>query len=179
MIGPYICFGRRHMNRFVRLSFVFVLFALTLILAVSLPASSQVQPNLESGFKFYGSYDSSTIDTVNLSNGGLTLHFPLPFAYPQRGGKLDASYFMVSNSKSWQVQQYQPSPTLPITYYWNYGPPLSGGGSAFEVAGPIGPYLTSTLYPTFTRNWFGEVIDSQFVASDSAYRLTTWDNAVH
>lgn len=168
------------MNRFIRPSFALVAFAFALASVTILPASAQVQPNLESGFKFYGSYDSSTIDTVNLANGGLTLHIPLPLAYPQRGGKLDASYFLVSNSKSWQVQQYQPSPTLPITFYWNYGPPLSGGGNAFEVAGPLGPYLTNTLNLTFTRNWFGEVINnSQFVASDSAYRLTTWDNAVH
>src|SRR6202041_1938919 len=112
-----------NMNRLV-----FVLFALTLVLAVSLPASAQVQPNIESGFRFYGSYDSSTIYTFNPPNGGLALPNPLPLAFPQRGGKLDASYFLVSNSKSWQVQQYQPTPSIPITSLWNYGPPLSSAG---------------------------------------------------
>jgi len=42
--------------------------------------SAQSAPNLENGFKPYGSYDGSSIDTVNLQNGNLMLHLP---AYPE------------------------------------------------------------------------------------------------
>ena len=132
----------------VRLSLVTVLG-----LSAVVPAHGQVQPNVENGFKSYGSYDSSKIDTVNLANGGLTLHIPLPMAYPQRGGTLTPSYFLVSTSKAWQVQLYIP-PGEEAVSYWNYGPQANTG--AGEVAGPLGPYLTSTLPLTFMRTWEGQ-----------------------
>jgi hypothetical protein len=59
------------------------------LLLLSLPAFSQDPPNLENGYKSYGSYDGTNLDTVNLLNGNLTVHIPLPFYYPQRGGRLD------------------------------------------------------------------------------------------
>jgi hypothetical protein len=46
---------------------------------------AQVAPNLENGFKNYGSYDGSRLDTVNLMNGNLMLHAPLLPGIPQRG----------------------------------------------------------------------------------------------
>jgi hypothetical protein len=52
-------------------------------LAVVLIASSAVfgqsEPNLETGFKPYGSYHGSDIDSVNVMNGNLTLHIPYPY----------------------------------------------------------------------------------------------------
>jgi RHS repeat-associated protein len=139
----------------------------------------QVQPNIENGFKSYGSYDSSTIDTVNLGNGGLTLHIPLPFSYPQRGGSLTPSYFLVSTSKSWQVQDYIP-PGESAVYYWNYGPEANSGFFAGEIAGPLGPYLTSTLPLTFMRWWEEQIDGSNNVTMwDGGYRIRGWDNAIH
>ena len=156
----------------VRLSLVTVLG-----LSAVVPAHGQVQPNVENGFKSYGSYDSSKIDTVNLANGGLTLHIPLPMAYPQRGGTLTPSYFLVSTSKAWQVQLYIP-PGEEAVSYWNYGPQANTG--AGEVAGPLGPYLTSTLPLTFMRTWEGQTDNNGFLmAFDSSYRIRGWDNAVH
>jgi len=65
-------------------------------------AIAQKAPDLENGFKNYGSYDVSHLETVNLMNGGLILHAPLLPDYPQRG-KLGAKQFLLFNSKTWQV----------------------------------------------------------------------------
>jgi RHS repeat-associated protein len=54
-------------------------------------AKAQVDPNLEQGFKLYGSYHGGQIDTVNLQNGHLTVYAPF-YSLPQRGGKLKLSY---------------------------------------------------------------------------------------
>jgi len=48
-------------------------------------ASAQEQPDLN-GFKPYGAYDGSGIDSVNLQTGNLIIHIPVPVLYPQRGG---------------------------------------------------------------------------------------------
>ncbi len=88
-----------------------------IIVAGAISAQSQIQPNLENGYKPYGSYQGTELDTTNLMNGNLTLHIPMPFHYPQRGGKLDVEYFMLSNAKAWtailnQAQNvYQWTPT--------------------------------------------------------------------
>ena len=61
---------------------------LTLVCAVFMAANvavGQSQPNLENGFKPYGSYDGSHLDTVNLMNGNVIVHGPLTPDPPQRG----------------------------------------------------------------------------------------------
>ncbi len=76
------------------LLFVFLGFALVRGIA-------QTNPNLETGFKPYGSYDDSDFDSVNLATGNLTVHIPL-FEYPQRGN-LDEQVYLVYNAKGWIV----------------------------------------------------------------------------
>jgi RHS repeat-associated protein len=52
-------------------------------------AGAQSDPTFETGVKPFGSYDGGNIDTINLSNGMVTLDIPL-ISYPQRGKlKLD------------------------------------------------------------------------------------------
>lgn len=75
------------------------LFAIILVLTV-LPASSQTDPNLENGFKPYGTYSGSNIDSINLENGNLIVHIPMPFGLPQRG-RIQPSYFLGITSKQW------------------------------------------------------------------------------
>ena len=81
-------------------------------------AFSQGDPNIENGFKFYGSYDGTTMDTVNLMNGNLTLHIPLPFYFAQRGSKLDPRNYLVYNSKNWSVSDQVSGDS--IEYFWTY-----------------------------------------------------------
>jgi hypothetical protein len=57
----------------------------TIMLAGSLSSVAQSQPNESNGIPPQRSYDASSVDTVNLANGNLALHIPLPFDYPQRG----------------------------------------------------------------------------------------------
>src|ERR1051325_8001988 len=70
--------------------------------SLSLWCSAQKAPDLENGFKNYGSYDGSHLDTVNLMNGNLMLHAPLLPNYPQRGS-LSLQPMLTFNSKTWQV----------------------------------------------------------------------------
>jgi RHS repeat-associated protein len=77
------------------------------VLAVLISLSSivclaQTQPNLENGWKPYGSYDGSHLDTVNLMNGNLMFHIPLVADVPQRGS-LKVSNVLYGTSKDWQV----------------------------------------------------------------------------
>src|ERR1044071_1385886 len=63
---------------------------------------AQTAPDLENGFKNFGSYDGSHLDTVNLMNGNLMLHAPLLPGCPQRGS-LAVQPVLTFNSKTWQV----------------------------------------------------------------------------
>ncbi|HEV2962134.1 MAG TPA: hypothetical protein VG649_09945, partial [Candidatus Angelobacter sp.] len=74
-----------------------------LVLAVTAPAFAQTQPNLENGFKYYGSHDGSNLDTVNLMSGNWMLHVPLFPDFVQRGA-LASHYFLYASAKNWQVR---------------------------------------------------------------------------
>jgi hypothetical protein len=77
--------------------------AVAIILGSAAWLHAQTAPNLENGWKPYGSYDGSHLDTVNLMNGNQMLHAPLLPNYPQRGGSLTMQSFLYQTSKSWQV----------------------------------------------------------------------------
>ena len=79
---------------FVKKSALFVL----LILVAGI-AAAQSQPNLENGFKHWGSYDFHNIDTVNTMNGNWMLNAPLLPAYPQRGS-LSSQVLLYGSSKT-------------------------------------------------------------------------------
>jgi hypothetical protein len=64
-------------------------------------ALAQTNPNLEQGFKPYGSYDDGAIDTISFTNFNLTVHIPI-FSYPQRGN-LTAQFRMIYNGKGFKV----------------------------------------------------------------------------
>ena len=97
-------------------------FVISLILAVgavvfalSSPASSQTTPDLEGGFKPYGSYHGGDIDTVNLGTGNLTIHIPL-LSYPQRG-RLKLDYWLAYNAEAWHGKSDGAG-----GYFYVYGP---------------------------------------------------------
>src|SRR5581483_7808438 len=79
-------------------------YALLMAVAFSFPvlAFGQTQPNLENGWKPYGSHDGSNLDTLNHMNGDWRLHAPLFPDFGQRGS-LAAHYFLSANSKNWRV----------------------------------------------------------------------------
>src|SRR6478672_10129036 len=80
---------------------------------------AQTAPNLENGWKPYGSYDGSHLDTVNLMNGNLMLHASLLPGIPQRGAaSLQETLFVTS--KNWQTA-CKPLPSGLTTCSWQSG----------------------------------------------------------
>lgn len=77
---------------------------LLIALLVCCCAEAQTNPNLEQGFKPYGSYDVAKLDSVNLLNGNLTVTIPL-INYPQRGS-LHHNIAAVYNNKAWSVFEH-------------------------------------------------------------------------
>ncbi|MBZ5492454.1 MAG: hypothetical protein LAO76_16115 [Acidobacteriia bacterium] len=73
-----------------------------IIFGVNTLLLAQSAPNLENGFKPYGSYEGSQLDTVNLMNGNVIFHAPLTPETPQRGS-LKVSNTLYSTSQDWQV----------------------------------------------------------------------------
>jgi RHS repeat-associated protein len=77
-------------------------------------ASAQEQPDLN-GFKPYGAYDGSGIDSVNLQTGNLIIHIPVPVFYPQRGSNLNLKWLLTANSMNWSCV------TFSTTCRWQLG----------------------------------------------------------
>src|SRR5215470_8957467 len=107
------------------------IFLVLFILAMTTSVLGQTQPNLENGYKAYGSYDGSNIDTINTMNGNLMLHLPMPFNYPQRGGKINPVNLLTISSKNWAVR-CDPTPNGPLNCYWTFG---GGKGAVIAEAG--------------------------------------------
>ncbi|HEY2912017.1 MAG TPA: hypothetical protein VGK21_01540, partial [Candidatus Angelobacter sp.] len=135
---------------------------------------SQTSPNLENGFKPYGSYDGTGIDTVNLLNGNLMLHVPMPYQYPQRGQMQPTSLLTIS-SKQWMVDCWDVGPDGGQFCQWDTGPvfnvpALAGIGTDFG--------LNTTM--AISRLWQSQTIPSISVfVSATNYVLYTADGAAH
>src|SRR5581483_5408360 len=141
------------------------------ILASTVSVFGQTQPNLDNGYKPYGSYDGSNIDTINLQNGNLMLHIPLPFSYPQRGGRLTSTNVLSVSSKAWNVQT-----DVGSSHFWSpggFGPMVNigqiGTGVGFANTMDLAVHRTLTIE------------SDGFSTSTSAfgYYLTMWDASTH
>src|SRR5438067_2264321 len=75
---------------------------------------AQENPNLEDGMKPFGTFHGGDIDSISMTNGGLSLQIPL-LTYPERGN-LQLQYFLRLNSKTWS-QQWVPLNTPTNGYY--------------------------------------------------------------
>jgi RHS repeat-associated protein len=82
-------------------------------------AYAQQEPNLETGLRPYGSYQGGDIDSINLSNGNVTIKTGL-WGVPQRGGKLNMEYFLVYNGKGYFMDT-SCDPNSSCTNFWNIG----------------------------------------------------------
>jgi len=123
----------------------FLIVALVSVIVVSSASSAQVNPNLETGFKPFGSYDPSTFDSINIPTGNLVLHIPL-FEYPQRGTS-DFQAFLTYNGKGWVVKEDCVTVDN-CTAFWSWNPnTLSGGGGSLRLMSFAGPA------ERFTSSW--------------------------
>src|SRR6202020_1909284 len=91
------CSSGRKLMKLVRLAV-----CIGVILGISTFALGQSEPNLETGFKPYGSYHGTDVDTVSIMNGNVTVHIPFPADYPQRGSLHD-TMALLSHSKGWHL----------------------------------------------------------------------------
>ncbi|HEY3767969.1 MAG TPA: hypothetical protein VGN44_04780 [Candidatus Angelobacter sp.] len=126
---------------------------------------AQSAPNFENGWKPYGSYDGSHLDTVNLMNGNLMLHAPLLPGIPQRGS-LALDYTAYLSSKDWQVACMPEDTTSGEGCWW------TKGGSGISIVRPF----DLAIHRTVTKTGSGTGIVS-FSAGD--YTILTADGASH
>jgi YD repeat-containing protein len=105
----------------------------TIVLGLSFGTTvAQNDPTLDIGLKPYGSYHGGDLDSVNLSNGNLTLHIPL-VGYPQRGS-LGYTPRIIYNNKGWSVVPNCNSKTGICSPYWTVGTdPSLGDGVSLDM----------------------------------------------
>ncbi|HEY6349654.1 MAG TPA: hypothetical protein VI636_09615, partial [Candidatus Angelobacter sp.] len=102
--------------------------------AGSVCAVAQMPPDMENGFKHWGSYDGSSIDTVNMLNGNQMLHAQVIPGSGQRG-VLQTAVFLSQNSKLWQVSCIT-NASGGIDCFWNSSNLNSSGGGVFLQQAP-------------------------------------------
>ena len=146
------------------------------VLYVSVFCAAQTSPNLLNGAPPRGSYDGGVADAINLMNGNLTVHIPLPVSTPQRG-KLAIKYYLVVNAKTWQATG---DPNT-LTGQWN---PTSVCTIVDNPSsGPCGqgPLFVSTASFGIIRNYgevFTEGVGTDYSVSDPT-SFVTWDGSSH
>jgi RHS repeat-associated protein len=126
---------------------------------------AQAAPNFENGWKPYGSYDGSHLDTVNLMNGNLMLHLPLLPGIPQRGSlALDHTAYL--SSKDWQVACMQEDTSSGEGCWWTKGGSGIGIVRSFDLA----------IHRTVTKTGTGT---GTVTFSAGGYTIVTADGASH
>ncbi|HET9165370.1 MAG TPA: hypothetical protein VFP11_05195, partial [Candidatus Angelobacter sp.] len=123
---------------------------------------AQTAPDLENGFKHYGSYDGSHLDTVNLENGNLMLHAPLLPNYPQRGN-LNLQDILAFTSKTWQVICIDVQLVQECGWFH--------GGTGVTLQRPFDLGVQRTIDATITPG--------SISYSATGYSLTSADGAMH
>ena len=141
------------------------------IFAIAIPSSislkAQIAPSLENGWKPFGSYDGTHLDTVNLMNGNLMLHAPVIPDAPQRGA-LKISYSLYGTSKDWQVSCFPNSTTHLMQCGW-----VKGGGSVDLRMSSA----TLTVHRTLNKQFTGNQGFTTFEAN--GYTIVSPDGATH
>ncbi len=127
---------------------------------------SQSGPNLENGWKPFGSYDGSHLDTVNLMNGNLMFHGPILPDVPQRGST-KVVYTLFATSKDWQDVCFFNTYTQRWQCNWQKG----GGFTDIRMT----PSLS--VHRTLNKQYTGGQGTTTFAAY--GYTITSTDGSVH
>jgi YD repeat-containing protein len=91
---------------------VFLSFIAAIAILAPAATAQYGDPLTEVGFKPFGSFDFTNVDSVNLVNFQLNLHIPLP-SYPQRGRFSTIGYYVGYNANA-SVPEYV---TYPCTFF--------------------------------------------------------------
>ena len=145
------------------------------ILLASMSCPAQVQPDLGAGFRPYGSYDGGNLDSVNLENGNLIVHIPLPVSFPQRG-KLGQKWGYTVNSVNWQNVCTVPSPGSTLVCNWKF--PL--GTDALVNNAGMGVGLDHSLDVVVHRIRTTDAAqDTSMTETVGGYKVVTPDGSSH
>jgi len=136
---------------------------LAIILTQNVLLLGQSQPNVENGFKPYGSYDGSNLDRVNMLNSNLILQASMYPDVPQRGGKLGPKEMLYATGANW-VKGCSGSGSA-NRCYWT----LLGGGVAFQQTWGI----------TVNRSLNIDSTSGQTVYTANVTGIVTSDGATH
>src|SRR5258708_24215152 len=127
----------------------------------------QTSVDLGNGFKPYGSYEGSSLDSVGLSDGQFMLHAPLVPKYPQRGGKLDPGLLLYVSSRSWASSCLVHSNGYVGSCFWT----TQGTGVAVDMTTQVA-----------VERIVERESDPQFGVTYTVFpprTMTTWDGAAH
>ena len=133
----------------------------------SLNLAAQTSPNLENGWKPFGSYDGTHLDSVNLMNGNLILHLPIVPDVPQRGS-LKVSYSLYGSSKDWQVSCFWNQTTQKEQCSWQ-----KGGANLSLRMTPADMTVHRTLDKQYTGN------QGTTTVAAYGYTISSPDGATH
>ena len=137
--------------------------------------SAQTAPNIENGFKSFGSYQGGELDTVNLQTGNLIFHVPL-FSYPQRGRNLSANYVVAGNSKNWQVGEWIDSQQI-VHSKWMLKE--SAGVSSVVNVGSGVSFADPSLFELHRNRHLTTDFTGNQTYTDDDYAIATSDGAWH
>ena len=133
-----------------------------------------MQPNLDNGFKNYGSVQGSNIDSVELRVGNWMLHAPLMSDVGQRGD-LTPHYFLSVNSKNWQISCHPANNTQVCN--WVAG----RTGVVLERSNDLGVHRTVDMFGsgtgTVTYEGYGYTINSADGATHQMYGIPGTEDA--
>jgi RHS repeat-associated protein len=143
----------RNVRRVASLSLQMGWMALFLVFPTA-SAFCQSNVNEEQGLKPFDSTSGGDLDSVSLTNGGLTLQIPI-VSFPQRGS-LDLSFFLTYSTKQWYVKRttncgVNPNCTPTIVHY-NWA--LARGNTGAHVVSSVDWFLktTATLDPSYNQS---------------------------
>ncbi|HET6843007.1 MAG TPA: RHS repeat-associated core domain-containing protein [Candidatus Angelobacter sp.] len=146
-----------------------------IILSANTVVVAQMGPNLENGFKSWGSYHGSSIDTTNTENGNWMLHVPLLPSVPQRGA-VTPDYFLYATSKGWQTRCFLNANNQTICY-WTSG----GTGVTFQRSDELRVHRTVDIFGsgtgTVTYQAYGYTILSGDGATHQVYGIPGTEDA--
>jgi RHS repeat-associated protein len=108
--------------------FLAVVVLLCVTLRVASAQSDPANSALDTGLKPYGSYHGGELDSVNLTNGNLTVHIAIA-SYPQRGA-LGYSPRVTYNNKGWYVVPNCNKTTGICSPYWAW----KGNGVSLDMS---------------------------------------------
>src|SRR5947209_16027269 len=96
---------------------------LCLLASAGMYLYAQENPNLDVGFRPFGSFEGSDFDTISIGTRTASIFYPI-VSWPQRGSQLKASLNLVYKNKAWGVRETCNLQTGNCTFKWQWQYPV-------------------------------------------------------